>query len=306
MGTSKSYGGPGDKPPLLPDWALPPPEGGDPLPEEEEQEEEETQPDIEDSADHEAAEPDSDEDDEAGGDDDVGGIEQGPAVPLGSWRSAKTLFGKAVKKNGDKQAFRKAAQSYVRAHGGSRRAAQTATAGRSATARLGGFLSDVATRGLNAALEAINLSSVIGKDPRTVFAAIANAIAPDGSSPEKAVAREATNDVLADFYERFVTDDDLSRLNSLTSEDVKSAILDSVTCYIYHRWLQELGRQIEEKTMSSSEAVRLERETKLFVKDSVTVDFKDKDPLTMDWASDGSVLVERIFSEAYSLFGAGR
>jgi hypothetical protein len=146
-------------------------------------------------------------------DDDVGSAEQGPVISKSSWRSAKTLFGKVVKNNGDKRA----AQSYVRAHGGSRRAAQTATAGRSATARLGGFLADVANRGLNAALEALNLSSVIGKDPRTVFAAIANAIAPDGASPEKAVAREATDDVLADLYVRFVTDEgDLSRLNSLT------------------------------------------------------------------------------------------
>ena len=313
MGTSKSYGGPRDKIPLLPDWALPPQEGEEPPPEEEEEDQQENPPepvgqsqpgDIE----NDDEETDDVGDDESGDPDDTDvGREQVPVEPAKSWRSARTLLGKAISKNGDRNAFKRAAQSYVRARGGSRSAAQTATSGRAATARLGGFLADVARRGLDAALESLNLSSVIGKDARTVFAAISNALSPDGASPEQAVAREAVNDVLSDIYERFVGEDgDVSKLNALTGEDVAKAVTDSVVSYIYRRWLQELGKQIEKKAISSAQAVSLEREAKLFVKDAVKLDFKARDPLSMDWQTDGNAVVENIFNEAYSLFGVGR
>jgi hypothetical protein len=318
VGTSKSYGGPSDKTPLLPDWAFSPPEDEEPPPEENLEQQNESLDTDEEPIDELESESDSEEEnnEESGeddgpgsqkGGDDPGVLGQASSFPRGSWKSAKTLYGKAVKNNGDSRSFRKAARSYVRAHGGPRNAARTATSGRSATARLGGFLADVANRGLNAALDGLNLSAVVGKDPRTVFAAIANAIAPDGASPEQAVAREAVDDVLANLYQRFVVEEgDLSRLNALTGEDVSKAMLDSVTSYIYHRWLQELGRQIEEKSLSSSQAVRLEREAKLFVRESVALDLSGKDLLSLNWATDGHALVERIYREAYSLFGAGR
>lgn len=213
MGTSKSNGGPKDKIPLLPDWALPPLEEEEP-PLEEEEPEQENPPDPEDKVeeDEESDDGDADDDDssdESADDDEADvGPERGPTVEKSSWRSARTLLGKAVKKSGDNRAaFRRAAQSYVRAHGGARRASQNSPSGRAATTGLAGFLADVAHRGIDAALETLNLSSVVGKDARTVFAAISNALSPDGASPEQAVAREATNDTLSDIYERFVGDD---------------------------------------------------------------------------------------------------
>jgi hypothetical protein len=305
LGTSKSYNGPSDKTPLLPDWALPTPEGDLPLPEEEEPLDEEPQGDEddgdEDNDGDDGATDQSDEED----DKEKGGEAPKSQDLIGSWRSAKTRLGKVVKKF-DKDYLRKAAWAYVKAHGGSRQAAQAATSGRTATARLGRFLADVANRGLNAALEGLNLASVIGKDPKAVFAAICNALAPDGGLHEQAVARQVTDEVLSNLYEACdVEADGLAALDRLTGEDVAKAMLDSVTSYIYHRWLQELGKQLEAKAISSPEAVRLERETWLFVKDSVAFDFQGKDPLAIDWARDGQALVERIYTEAYSLFGAG-
>jgi hypothetical protein len=313
MGTSKSNGGPKDKIPLLPDWAFPPLEEEEP-PLEEEEQEQENPPDPEDEVEKEDEGDDNDADDDDGSDEpaddddaDVG-TEQAPTVETSTWRSARTFLSKAVKKSGDRRAeFRRAAQSYVRAHGGARRASQNSPSGRAATGRLAGFLSDVARRGIDAALEALNLSSVVGRDAQTVFAAISNALSPEGASPEQAVAREAINDVLSDIYERFVGDDgDISKLNALTGEDVAKAITDSVSTYIYKRWLQELGKQIEKKAVSSSEAVSLEREAKLFIKDSVKLDFKTTDPLSVNWKTDGHSIVETIYTQAYSLFGAGR
>jgi hypothetical protein len=311
VGTSKSNGGPKDKIPLLPDWALPPIEEEEPPPEEEEEAiDEENSPTMDGEVEEDD---DNDPDDDGDGDkstDDGENVESEvpPSFELSSWRSARTLLGKVAKKTGDRKAtFRRAAHSYVRAHGGAKRASQNSPSGRAATARLAGFLSDVARRGIDAALDALNLTSFVGRDARTVFAAISNALSPDGASPEQAIAREATNDVLSDIYERFVGDDgDISRLNALTGDDIVLAISDSVTTYIYKRWLQELGKQIEKKTVSAADAVGLEREVKLFIKDSVHLDFTAIDPLSVDWNADGHSIVENIYTQAYSLFGAGR
>lgn len=315
MGTSKPYGGPGDKIPLLPDWALPPPDGGDPVPEEEE--EGESLPEPVDQAEEDEAGVEQEEDDEPNsvpsGDEPVAGHADlaGPPdtqSPGGSWKWAKAFLGRAASSGGGRAAFAKAARSYVRAHGGPRRAAQAATSGRSATARLGRFLADVSRRGLDAALDALDLATVVGRDAQTVFAAIANALAPNGASPEQAVAREAVGDVLEGLYERFaLADGDLARLNSLSIDDVRQAVVDSVSSYIYHRWLQELGRQIEQKAISPAQAVRLERDVKQFVKDSTILDLKGEDVLAMDWDGEwGRAFVERIYADAYRLLGGAR
>ncbi|OJW05281.1 MAG: hypothetical protein BGO49_31115 [Planctomycetales bacterium 71-10] len=312
MGTSKSNGGPKDKIPLLPEWALPPPEEEEPPPEEADENEGEDQaggegePDVGDGDDAEGeggSEAEGDEDAEHEEDD----REPSSAAESTTWRSARIRLNKAIKKRGDRRAFfKQAAQSYTRARGGAGQAARNSPSGRSATARLGGFLSDVARRGLNAALEGLNLGSVVGKDARTVFAAISNALSPDGSSPEQAVAREAVNDVLADLYDRFVgPDGDLAKLDALTGEDVTASVVDSVSAYIYRRWLQELGKQIEKKAVSPSEAVGLEREAKLFVKDAVRLDFKSVNPLAIDWTAAGRLMIDDIYNQAYLLFGAG-
>src|SRR5262245_60446314 len=130
MGTQGTYSGPGDKTPLLPAWALPPqgspPQSGGTAP---------------------LASP-------QGGvtptpppslpvPSNTAGMGQLPtsAVSNSAWQRARVALGKAVPR-GSSSSLRKAARRYVRARGGSRRASNTATGGRSATAALGGFLSD--------------------------------------------------------------------------------------------------------------------------------------------------------------------
>jgi hypothetical protein len=310
VGTSTSNGGPKDKIPLLPEWALPPPEEGEPpIGEEESPDEPTDQEEDNDEGDDQGEDGDGgvDTDNEVENDADTDADQQAPELEQSSWRSARTLLGKVPKSGDRRTAFRKAARSYVSARGGSRGATQTSPSGRNATARIGRFFADVARRGLNAALESINLGSVVGKDATTVFAAISNALSPSGDSPEQAAAREAVNDVLADVYEQFVGDDgDLARLNALTGEDVARFVVESASAYIYRRWLQDLGKQIEKKTISPAQAVGLEREARLFVKDAVSFDFRSVDPLSVDWRSDGGSIVEKIYNQAYSLFGEGR
>lgn len=85
--------------------------------------------------------------------------------------------------------MRRAATRYVRAKGGARRAAAQARSGRASTARLGGFLSDVAARGFTEAARSLGLE-VIGQAADVVLAAILNAIAPAGNTDDDATHAE--------------------------------------------------------------------------------------------------------------------
>ena len=207
--------------------------------------------------------------------------------------------------SGRRNAFKSSASSYVKAHGGSRVAARSATAGRSSTAALGGFLSSVASRGLNATMTAYGLQASIGKGAPAVFAAIMNAVAPAGGSREQAVARDAIGKALDDVYEKFVSaDGDVSHLDSMTAADVAAAVEAAVIAYINSKWVEELGIKIEQRAVSESDAVRLERDLKEFVKESVVLDLAGRDILKVDWkAADGQGLIQTVYEKAYGIMG---
>lgn len=287
MGTQSSYGGPGDKTPLLPDWALqtPPPaepegDGATDEPEKSDEPAEEENPTI---------------------------APVIPANPPRLWQSAKTRLGKCSGSGtgSRKEVYRKAARGYVKALGGSRRAARSSAAGRSATASLATFLSGVASNGLDATLRTLKLTSIIGKDAVSVFAAVINAICPEGSAREDVAARESVNDAMWQLYGTLVPEDgNLDGLNSLTEEQVQATLLASVVAYIYRRWLGDLGIKIEEKAVSAKEAIKLERQMKTYIRDSVKLELGGRRALNMDWKGrEGREVVERIYQEAFSLIG---
>lgn len=201
--------------------------------------------------------------------------------------------------------LRNAGRRYVQAKGGATRAARAATGGRAATVRLGGFLSDVARRGISEAARALGLADVVGRPVETVLAAIANALAPDGATLEEVAARRAIDDSLTTIFEQYGVDDaGIEQLNALGAEGTRKAIELSVTAYIYQRWLQELGQKIEERAINASSAKKLERDVKAYVTEIVKLDLKDRDPLTINWnQAEGREFIERIYGEAYSLLG---
>lgn len=291
MGTQSSFGGPGDQQSLLPKWAFLPPDsapGDVPI----------APPTTNDlpvappPMDNPAAPPSKPNLPRA-------------AVPA-TWRSAKGRLGSAAKSKGAGNRFRKAGRAYVRAMGGSRRAATSARSGRTSTASLGRFLSTVASQGLDTALRSFKLSSLVGKDADTVFAGLMNAISPEGKSREEIAARDAVAESLCFLYEKLVTDqaDLASVFAELSAELVAEALLVSVSAYVYERWLIDLGRKIEEKAITATEAVRLEEEMKRYVRESVKVDLAKTNVLELNWkGKDGRELVQRIYEDAYAFIG---
>jgi len=287
MGTQSSFGGPRDKTPLLPAWALqtpaPPDEVG-------------------------GEESDQDGAGTENGDESEKVVPIAPPVPAkvpGLWRAANGRLGNCTRSGNRTESLRKAGLSYVKALGGSRRAARSSAAGRNATASLGAFLSGVSSSGLDATLRTFHLAAYIGKDAETVFAAVINAICPEGTSREDVAARQSVAEALWQLYGALIPDDgDLTPLNSLTDEQVQTTIVTSVAAYIYRRWLGDLGIKIEQKAITAKDAVKLERQMKTYIRDSVKLELGQHSAVTINWkAKEGRELVERIYQDAFSLIG---
>ena len=304
MGTSKSYGGPGGRPPLLPPWALPG-GGGDPSPP--------PPPENGDSPQDPAGPP---------GDpvSPTSGNTPGPRTPSSppsgarhvlpsaqNWGRAKRSFGAAISSRGQQSSWQKAGRRYVRALGGSGKAAGSARTARRSSRALGGFLSDVANRGIGPALESLGLGRYVGQPPEIVMAAIANALAPEGSTREQAAARRAISDALKELYEKYaLPTGTLDSLSKMAAQAVVDALTGAVSSFIYRRWLSDLGLKIEQKAISHSQAVKLEREVRKYVRDRTRLDLKKIDVLKLNWKSDeAKALMKRIYSDAYSFLGGG-
>lgn len=293
MGTSKTNDGPGDKTPLLPDWAqgdeddMPFPDGDEPLPDDNLPDEHspEITPDDEGPPDVEQPPPDK---------------EQVPPDISKPWQQAKSNLTRFTK-TGGKQELANAGRSYVKARGGARRAAQSSAAGRAATGRVIGFLSRVATRGIADALESIGLRDFLGQSVEVALAAIMNKLAPAGAGLDEAAARKAVDLALLSIFEEYgVEADGLDKLDEMDAVAVESAFQTVVSEYNFQRWLSELGKRVEEGAVSASEALRLEAIAKECIMEATRLDFRGYDILGTDWSgSESQKIINDIYEQAY-------
>jgi hypothetical protein len=87
---------------------------------------------------------------------------------------------------------------------------------------------------------------------------------------------------------------------------VREVIVLSVAQSIYLRWLEDLGKCIETGTATANEALRLEREVKDYVRETLALDLSGHDVLRVDWnGREGQQIVERIYREAYGFLEVG-
>jgi len=283
MGTSKSYGGPGKNSPLLPPWA----DDSSPIP----------NPGVNPNAPNPA-------------DPAAPPTNPMPVKPVGvpqsaNWSTTSRHFGSFVR-GGGTGTLGKSLSSYSKSKGGARNASRSARAGRTSTAKLGGFLSNVASGGIRVATDALGLAStIIGMPVALALGAILDAIAPDGATPDDNAARYAINATLDEMYERFeLGEGDLTRLESVDANIAKELIALSVTSYIYEKFLQDLQYSFEEGNIPVDEVIRLEREVESYIQEKVKQELiqQDIDVLTINWSgTQGQQFCEDIYSQAYSL-----
>lgn len=202
--------------------------------------------------------------------------------------------------------LRSAGAGYVRAKGGARSAGTSATSGRASTGRLGGFLSSAVGSGVRTALESVGLRDFVGESAETVFARLVDKLAPSGATKEEAAARRATVEVLAFLYDTVVGEDgDVSALEGLDTDTVERAVEQSVSGYIYNRWLDELGLSIEKGAISEANAIRLEAEVREYVASCISLELGGKSVLDVNWNdAEGRGIVDRVYRDAYAVLEA--
>jgi hypothetical protein len=166
MGTSGSFGGPGDTSHLLPTWARP---GNDA---------EESSPEID--AQPDGSTPNIEPPDNGNSDNTNTENQDNQTTPQPNWQAAKGAMSRYASRGSGQGGPAKVGKSYVGAKGGAKRAGQAATSGKATARNLASFFSTTARSGIAEGLYSIGLGNLIGKDIDTVFSGLVDAIADDG------------------------------------------------------------------------------------------------------------------------------
>ncbi len=266
MGTSNSYGGPKGRNPLLPNDF-----DGNETPSE--------NPDAQQSQPPEDA-------------------AKNPNTVL--WQNAKTQLSRLI---GDSTRNLNAAlSSYVKAHGGARQAAISATSAKTTTAKLGGFLSSLSSQGIQNTLNQFKIE-FIGRDVEEVLGDLINKIAPAPNTKENAVARNALLDAMEILYEGVTeNNDDINSLDNLDEEKFNTVMNKYIASYIFQRFLNDLESRFEEYSQNAGSALNIEAEIKKYISGVVDIKLKDHNMSTFDYTSTTVLkIINEIYTNCYSV-----
>lgn len=246
MGTSASNGGPKGTPPLLPDWY---------------NDDTSTHPEQNQNGDHQDNNSSSD-DDTQNSDSNSNTNETITPNHSQNWGKAKGALTR-LSNNTSGSSSRKAGRNYVNSLGGSRGATKAAAQGVKIGRHYANFLGAIASGGFNSALNSLGLHHFIGKTSEEICIAIANALAPIGSTNDEAIARDALISTLDSLYFKIQEDGNrFDTLDTLNLEQIKETLIEYVSNFVFTKWMYELGSAIEKGTISESEAINLELEVK--------------------------------------------
>lgn len=298
MGTSASNGGPKGSPPLLPPWYndddSPVPDPNPDVPE--------TEPLPPVNPDDTSPRPNIDQNQPNNNSAPRDAVPEGPEKDATSknWGSAKGAMTR-ISNNTSGSSFSKAGKKYVSSLGGSKSATRAASQGIRIGKSYASFLGSLSSRGFAETLESLGLSNFIGKSTEETCIAIANVLAPIGSTNDEAIAREAMISTLDALYTK-MEDNDIGSLENLTSELVKETLIEYVSNYIFSKWMYELGSSIEKGNITEREAVELEGSVKDLIYAETAEQYRTVS-IEMSTLQDVSTskIIEDIFSTAYSL-----
>ena len=287
MGTSSSYPGPGKGSPLLPPWADD--DSGD------------ISPNGGDTSSNEPLDDRSEQDHEQHV------ADESPLDATVDLAPARRYF-KQYTTGAGLNSLALAVGAYVVGMGGARNAAKSARAGRNATRRLAGFLSNVATRGVETALDQLDLGRVVGRSAEVVLAAVEDVLAPSGATIDEAAARHAMSATLRELYDQYaLADQDIYGLNQMDAEGVKAILHLYVTNYIYERLLNVMQKDLDGQDLNEQQLIRAEHEIMSFTRETVRLELDDVDILAIDWNDrQGASIVARIYEQAYAIWEAMR
>lgn len=259
MGTSTSNNGPSNNTPLLPSWADPvenPTDSAPPSPDSDGEEEDENQPT-----------PKVDE-------------SKPPRVEIplsGKWKPAKDSLSKFVK-NPSSSNFRSAAKSYVRNGGGAKGISKSIISGKKTGVRLGSLLFSFSNNGVGNTFREYFKLDFDGLSLESAINKIVDFLSPHDGTVEDSITTDAVTEALYEIYKDFdLSNKDLSVLDNITNENIKDILTSYASSYIYSKWINEIGIVLENKEISETQIVKIERQMKEFIKDSIKLEFSEID-----------------------------
>lgn len=284
MGTSASNGGPKGSPPLLPDWFN----------------DETPNPPDENPGDgnEENASPEGEPNQEL-----PNPADQPPVVSTSKdWGKSKGALTRLAN-NTSGASYQKAGRKYVNSLGGARGATKAAAKGIKIGGRYVNFISSATSQGLNQTLTNLGLAQFIGHSSEEICIAIANALAPVGTTNDDAIAREALLTTIDSLYSKIQeTGAGIEALESLSPEQIKETMIEYVSNFIFTKWVYELGNTIEKGNISEADAINLEAEIKELIYMETLEQYRDVSFEDIDLNDQNNQsIIEEIFQTAYSI-----
>lgn len=216
------------------------------------------------------------------------------------WQNAKTQISKLIRD--PSRSTKSAISSYVKAHGGASNAAKTATSGKSTTAKLGGFLSNISSQGIHKTLTQYEIEFE-GRSAEEVLSELINRIAPVPETKEDSIARNALADAIEELYEVVSENDgNLEILDGLDENKFNNVMRTYISSYIFQRFLNDLESRFEEYSKSTGSALSLERDIKEYIFGVVDNKLKEQNFSKIDYSSDSVIqTINKIYADCYDV-----
>lgn len=297
MGTSASNGGPKGSPPLLPDWYNPsPPDGDDYDAPQDGNNDSDGENDTANNNDSGNNDPGNNDSAEQNNSDAPNQTNQ--STDWGKSKGALTRIAKSTSGS----SIQKAGRKYVSGLGGRRGATRAAAQGRITGGKYASFLGAIASGGINNALQNLGLDNLLGRSSEEICLAIADAIAPTGSTNDEAIARDALISTLDSLYNKLQENgNDFTNVDSLSLDQIKETLIEYVSNYVFNKWMYELGNAIEKGSVTESAAINLETQVRDLIYAETFEHYRDIPVETFNLSdSSNNAMIEEIFQTAYS------
>jgi len=188
--------------------------------------------------------------------------------------------------------------------GGAGGGGRTGRAAREIGRSVGGFLSNVASVGLEGALREAGLDDLVGRPAQEISAGLLNALAQAGSTLDDHAARLALVRLNDDLLRDALTYEDSERALSeaLDGQGLARILASFFGHYLYERFCRDFYENWVKK-VGSSEATRLMKSIKDCIESSLRAKLIGRDVTRLNWKGrEGLRLTERVMRETLEIF----
>lgn len=216
-----------------------------------------------------------------------------------NWSTARNNMSRYA--SGTSDNFKRAVSSYVKAHGGAKNAAKTASSGIRSTAKFGRFIINSSNQGIRETLSQYQIDYE-GRTAKDILTDVINKLAPIPITKEDSVARKALIRTMEVLYEKIEDENkDISTLDKIDKALLNEMIPIQIESYIYERIINDLGSRIETKSSSSADAINKENELKDYINSKVEATLNGTDFSKLDFTKNIEKEVASLYNQCYKV-----